>query len=211
MEKLRISVFCLALVFLGSWIGFAEAGRRGHLVQQKTDPKDAVATARWLVSQNNWGVLSDGLPNKGHGVPYFYLTTLDPTARNGMKDARSSFTVSEFPIGTCGRKDPENPACAKLTLTGKDLFNSSKYLFSAVSDVIPYHTHIRIHFKLVDVNSKEASFAKDALFAKHPEMKGWPKGHDFQIFKLEIEDIFLIDWFGGPKPITVAQYLRPRM
>ncbi|XP_026421547.1 protein CREG1-like [Papaver somniferum] len=203
MDKLRISVFCLALVYLGSWIGFAEAGRRGHLVQQKPDPKDAVATARWLVSQNNWGVLStisselggapfgnvvsfsDGLPNKGHGVPYFYLTTLDPTARNGMKDARSSFTVSEFPIGTCGKKDPENPTCAKLTLTGK--------------------------FKLVDVNSKEASFAKDALFAKHPEMKGWPKGHDFQIFKLEIEDIFLIDWFGGPKPITVAQYLRPRI
>ncbi|KAI3985614.1 hypothetical protein MKX01_033897, partial [Papaver californicum] len=101
-----------------------------------------------------------------------------------MKDARSSLTVSEFPIGTCGKKDPENPTCAKLTLTGK--------------------------FKLVDINSKEASFAKDALFAKHPEMKGWPKGHDFQIFKLEIEDIFLIDWFGGPKPITVAQYLRPR-
>ncbi|KAI3933221.1 hypothetical protein MKX01_006934 [Papaver californicum] len=161
MDKFRVSVLlCFALVFLGSWIGFAEAGRRAHLLQQKPDPKDAVATARWLVSQNNWGVLStislgtngwnvvsfsDGLPDKGHGIPYFYLITLDSTARNGMKDARSSFTVSEFPIGTCGKKDPENPTCAKLTLTGK----------------------------ILDINSKEASIVKDALFAKHPEMKGF--------------------------------------
>lgn len=103
----------------------------------KPDPNNAVATARWLVSQNSWGVLntistdlggapfgnvvsfSDGLPNEGLGIPYFYLTTLDPTARNAFKDQRSSLTISEFPIGTCGKKDPENPTCAKITLTGK--------------------------------------------------------------------------------------------
>lgn len=36
----------------------------------------------------------------------------------------------------------------------------------------------------------------------------WPKDHNFQIFKLVIENIFLIDWFGGAKPLTVAEYLR---
>ncbi|XP_026419426.1 protein CREG1-like [Papaver somniferum] len=204
MDKLRVSVLlCFALVFLGSCIGFAEAGRRGLLVPHKPDHEDAVATARWLISQNNWGVLStisidlggapfgkvvlfsDGLLDKGHGIPYFYKSSLDPTPRNAMKDARSSFAVSEFPIGTCGKKDPENPTCAKLTLTGK--------------------------LKLVDINSKEASVAKEVLFATHPEMKYWPKDHNFQIFKLEIEDIFLVNWFGGAKPITVAQYLRPRI
>lgn len=39
----------------------------------------------------------------------------------------------------------------------------------------------------------------------------WPKDRDFQIFKLSIETIFLIDWFGGPKPLTLAQYMHPRM
>lgn len=169
----------------------------------KPDPNNAVATARWLVSQNSWGVLntistdlggapfgnvvsfSDGLPNEGLGIPYFYLTTLDPTARNALKDQRSSLTISEFPIGTCGKKDPENPTCAKITLTGK--------------------------LTMVDKNSKEAEFAKSALFSKHAEMKDWPKDHDFRVFKLEIEDIFLIDWFGGPKPITVDQYLHPKL
>lgn len=62
---------------------------------------------------------SDGLPNEGHGIPYFYLTALDPTARYALKDHRSSFTISEYPLGTCGKFDPENPTCSKITLTGK--------------------------------------------------------------------------------------------
>ncbi|XP_057996517.1 uncharacterized protein LOC110633164, partial [Hevea brasiliensis] len=109
------------------------------LVLKKPDPDNAAATARWLVSQNSLGFLntismdlggapignvvsfSDGLPNEGSGIPYFYLTTLDPTARNALKDHRSSLTISEYPIGTCGKNDPENPTCAKITLTGKVL------------------------------------------------------------------------------------------
>ena len=62
---------------------------------------------------------SDGLPHKGSGIPYFYLTTFDPFAKDAMKDERSSFTVSEYPLGTCGKIDPENPNCARITLTGK--------------------------------------------------------------------------------------------
>ncbi|XP_057983499.1 uncharacterized protein LOC131168224 [Malania oleifera] len=206
-EKMKIknvlrygSVVCLIFSFVASQdivLG------RVLSISKKPDPDNAAVTARWLVSQNSWGVLntismelggspfgnvvsfSDGLPDKGFGIPYFYLTTLDPTARNALKDQRSSLTISEYPIGTCGKIDPENPTCAKLTLTGK--------------------------LKLVDGNSKEAEFAQTALFSKHPEMKDWPKDHDFKIFKLEIEDIFLIDWFGGPKPLTPDQYLHPKM
>ncbi|KAB2598986.1 protein CREG1 [Pyrus ussuriensis x Pyrus communis] len=162
------------------------------LLQKKPDPENAAASARWLVSQNIWGVLdtissdlggapfgnvvsfSDGEPGKGSGIPYFYLTTLDPTARKALKDPRVSLTISEHPIGTCGKTDPENPTCAKLTLNGK--------------------------LRLAD--PKELEFAKRALFTKHPEMKDWPKTHNFQFFKLDIENIFLINWFGGPKPLT---------
>ncbi|KAF7819638.1 protein CREG1 [Senna tora] len=172
-------------------------------IPPKPDPADAAATARWLVSQNIWGVLntissdlggapfgnvlsfSDGLPNEGSGIPYFYLTPLDPTARNAMKDQRASFAVSEYSLGTCGKKDPENPSCAKMTLTGK--------------------------LKLLDTSSKEAEVARSALFSKHPEMEWWPPSHGFQAYKLEIENIFLIDWFGGARPLTVEQYLKYKM
>ncbi|KAI9152842.1 hypothetical protein LWI28_002002 [Acer negundo] len=204
-SKAKSFVHCayvLSLV-LFSFLGIQDSVQGRLLPVSKPDPKNAAAHARWLVSQNSWGVLntissdlggapfgnvvsfSDGLPNKGSGIPFFYLTALDPTARYAMKDHRSSLTISEYPIGTCGKRDPENPACAKITLTGK--------------------------LVLVDNNSKEAEFAQSALFTKHPEMMEWPKDHNFKIFKLEIEDIFLINWFGGPKPLTVDQYLHPKI
>ncbi|KAG8637974.1 protein CREG1 [Manihot esculenta] len=200
--KSPVSCFFLSMVLLIS-VGFQDSVQGRLLLIKKPDPDNAAATARWLVSQNSWGVLntismdlggapfgnvvsfSDGLPNESSGIPYFYLTTLDPTARNALKDQRSSLTISEYSIGTCGKKDPENPSCAKITLTGK--------------------------LKLLEGDSKEIEFARNALFTKHPEMEGWPKGHNFQFFKLEIEDIFLIDWFGGPKPLTLDQYFHTEL
>ncbi|XP_050220614.1 uncharacterized protein LOC126670981 isoform X1 [Mercurialis annua] len=195
MNKSCVICLWVALVFV--------ADGRVLLLKNKPDRHNAAATARWLVSQNSWGVLntisadlggapfgnvvsfSDGIPNDGNGIPYFYLTTLDPTARNAMKDQRSSLTISEYTLGTCGKKDPENPSCAKITLTGK--------------------------LKLLEENSKEAEFARNALFTKHPEMPGWPKDHHFHFFKLDIEDIFMINWFGGPKPITLDEYFHQKL
>ncbi|KAL3624233.1 hypothetical protein CASFOL_033049 [Castilleja foliolosa] len=127
---------------------------------------------------------SDGLPNKGKGIPYFYLTNLDPTASYDLKDHRSSFALSEYNLGTCGKTDPEDPNRAKITLVGK--------------------------LKLVE-ETKETESARSALFAKHPVMKGWPKSHDFKVYKLDIENIFMINWYGGPKPITVEQYLKTKV
>ncbi|GLU02011.1 hypothetical protein SLE2022_192840 [Rubroshorea leprosula] len=182
-------------------VGFHGSVQGRLLFVSKPDPDDASGYARWLASQSSWGVLntisselggapfgnvvsfSDGLPDKGTGIPYFYLTALDPTARNAFEDQRSSLSISEYPIGTC-KADPMNPTCAKITLTGK--------------------------LVLLDGNSKEAEFARRALFSKHPEMKDWPKDHNFRFYKLEIEDIFLINYFGGPKPLTVDQYLHPK-
>lgn len=173
----------------------------GYVPQSKPDPSDARATARWLVSQNLWGVLStisvdlggapfgnvvsfsDGPAGQGSGIPYFYLTRLDPTPRDVLKDSRCSFTISEAPLGTCGDTDPENPTCSKITLSGK--------------------------MKQIIENDPEADFAAKALFSKHTEMTDWPKDHNFQYFKLIVEDIFLIDWFGGPKPLSVAEYFQP--
>ncbi|RWW52246.1 hypothetical protein BHE74_00041340 [Ensete ventricosum] len=143
MESKRVAVsFSVLLFLLLLRVPAATSGR--PLAAGKPDPDDAAATARWLVAQNSWGVLrsspppsstissdlrgspfgnvvsfSDGVPGEGCGIPFFYLTTLDPTARDALTDGRSSFTLSEFPLGSCGKIDPENPTCAKLTLTGK--------------------------------------------------------------------------------------------
>ncbi|XBI36720.1 hypothetical protein VPH35_122188 [Triticum aestivum] len=139
-ERIMRSPACLAAALLLLALRLpapAVAGRPLVARDRKPAPSEAAATARWLAAQNTWGVLStissdlsgapfgnvvsysDGVPGESHGIPYFYLTTLDPTARDALEDERTSFTLSEFPLGTCGKVDPENPTCAKLTLTGK--------------------------------------------------------------------------------------------
>jgi len=40
------------------------------------------------------------------------------------------------------------------------------------------------------------------------ERADWPKGHKWIFYKLDIEDIFLIDNYGGAKPLTVSEYYR---
>lgn len=152
----------------------------------RPDPNNAPVMARWLVSANSWGVLrniasfSDGPVGAGTGKPYFYLSALDPTPVDLQRDSRCSLTISESPLGTCGDKDVENPTCARLTLSVKIV--------------------------QISEDDKEAAFATRALFSKHPEMEGWPKGHDWRIYKLDIKDLFLIDNYGGAKPLPVKDY-----
>ncbi|GKV01398.1 hypothetical protein SLEP1_g13955 [Rubroshorea leprosula] len=97
-----------------------------------------------------------------------------------LNDPRASLTFSEYPIGTC-KYDPMNPVCAKMTLSGKLVLLEG---------------------------SSEAEFAKTALFTKHPEMKIWPANHTFRFYKLDLEDIFFVDF--GTKHLTIDEYLNPK-
>ena len=35
----------------------------------------------------------------------------------------------------------------------------------------------------------------------------WPKDHNFNFYALKIQDIYLIDWYGGANTIPVNEYL----
>jgi len=165
----------------------------------RPSPSDSPAMARWLVSQSDWGVLStisvhlrgtpwgniasfsDGPVGSSGGTPFFYLSKMDPTPIDIDSDPRCSLAISETSLGSCGSVDTENPTCARLTLSGK----------------------------LKEITDKqELDFAAYALFSKHPEMPSWPKGHKWIFYKLDIDDIFLIDNYGGAKLLTVSEYYR---
>lgn len=115
------------------------------------------------------------MPGKGNGIPYFYLTSLDPTTRNALKDARASFAVSESPIGTC-KRDPMDPTCSKLTLTGKVnncLQKTELFLSTCLQQAnAPVFYLIMSQLLQLDEGSEEEEVAKKALFTKHPEMMG---------------------------------------
>mmetsp|Transcript_5481 Transcript_5481/g.7190 ORF Transcript_5481/g.7190 Transcript_5481/m.7190 type:complete len:221 (+) Transcript_5481:132-794(+) len=166
--------------------------------------------ARWMVHSLNYGVLStistrlpdsppfgniysfvDGDCESSSGTPYFYGTYLDQSFKDMEMNPIASFTLTEAslpsvcsgtPLKACtaqsGRGDPEMPVCARLTLTGK----------------------------LVEVTGSEYDSAKSALLHRHPVMMYWPTDHDWVIAKLEIEDIWFIDYFGGASILDVGEY-----
>lgn len=170
-------------------------------------------TARWMVHSLDWGVLTtissrlpgnlpfgnvysfvDGPCDYSTGTPYFYGTYMDQSFLDMKSNPSASFTLSEASFATvCGGEalpacmishhrhgDPESPVCARLTLTGK----------------------------LVEVpkDSDEYKMARDALFHRHQQMTYWPEDHEWVIAKLEIDDIWFIDYFGGPSVLDLDKY-----
>ena len=160
---------------------------------------------------------SDGIANstnpkeRSTGIPYFFMTGLDvsglglqlcvflrrssqkvaaqETPQDLMLNPRGAFSISESQINgdpTCQKTDTEDPTCARISFSGR----------------------------FVDVTStgsdEENAFALKALLSKHPSMAGWGKPgkgeHDFHIWKLDIESIFFLAFYGGSAPMTPAKY-----
>ena len=123
-----------------------------------------------------------GNPNSfvdtGDGRQYFYVSDLDATMVDVAENSVVSFTLSEAQIpGLCS--EPEDPTCARLTFTGR-MVNASASLVPKV---------------------------KDAMFARHPEMKEWPSSHDFHFVTIDpVTSIWLVDFYGGATEIDPACY-----
>jgi len=102
-----------------------------------------------------------------------------------MDKRPAAFTISEASLNsTCGdlkqwHMDPEDPRCARITLSG-------------------------VVTRLVGA---DAELGRQALFARHPQMEMWPKGHHFQVFELQLHDIWMIDFYGGGQLIDVSTFL----
>jgi hypothetical protein len=181
--------------------------------------------ARWMVHTLDWGVLTtinsrlsktgdtattampfgnvysfvDGpcdsnATSLSKGTPYFYGTYMDQSLIDMKHNPSASLTLSEASVASvCGAEameacqilatnsgDPENPVCARLTLSGV----------------------------LVEVDAATAEFKtlQAAFFERHTQMQSWPVHHNWVILKLVIQDIWLIDYFGGASILDVDEY-----
>uniref|UniRef100_A0A4W3GCT1 Cellular repressor of E1A stimulateds 1 n=1 Tax=Callorhinchus milii TaxID=7868 RepID=A0A4W3GCT1_CALMI len=74
--------------------------------------------------------------------------------------------------------DPQSPLCCRVIFSGT----------------------------VMKVNGSEEAFAKDALFSRHPEMADWPRDHGWYFAKLNITNIWVLDYFGGVKTVTPEEY-----
>lgn len=132
--------------------------------------------------------ISDGAAKRGGGIPYFYTTLMDSSMIDifsgghtnvslTLSEATSSANYSECVAWAGG--DPENPPCARLTLSGAFLNVSG---------------------------TGEERAAREALFTRHPMMKSWPQEHGWFFAKIDVAGIWLIDFYGGASIINPADY-----
>lgn len=160
---------------------------------------DVARMARWLVHENDWGVVST-LSRHLNGVPYgsiasfadgprhlatgrllFYLTPMDALAFDLELNSTVSVAVAEAALpGACPGIDAEEPTCAKATISGS--------------------------MRRVPAEPDLLQEARDLLFPRHPAMKGWPQGHNFAFYELLIKSIRLLDFYGGPHDISPDDY-----
>lgn len=166
-------------------------------------PHDQVARmARFIAHNSDWAALatiatrepimgfpfanvlsiSDGPLDNSTGVPYIYISPWEISARDLSHNNKASLTMSLAQSGYCAKMDydPEDPRCAHVILTGE--------------------------FIKLEPESEEEEFARNALFTRHPIMSDWPAGHHWFFAKIDIQNILILDWFGGAVTVPVQDY-----
>ncbi|XP_038674612.1 protein CREG2 isoform X2 [Scyliorhinus canicula] len=171
-------------------------------VPPEPSQQEKALTARRLLHSSNWGFLatlssldkikgmpfgsifsiSDGLLDNSTGIPFFCVSPVDPTVSDLMNNSSASLTLSEAETDYCRQNliELEDSRCARLTLTGQ----------------------------VVTVPSDEIEFAKQAMFSRHPVMKKWPPDHNWFFMKMNIQHVWLQDWFGGVTVIPLEDYYK---
>ncbi|KAG5833389.1 hypothetical protein ANANG_G00275410 [Anguilla anguilla] len=167
----------------------------------KIPPHEEVArVARFVVNQCDWASMatistrdpvkglpfsnafsvSDGPVGYGTGVPYMYLTHLEISVQDLQVNPLASLSMSLAQTDFCKTQgyDPQSPLCAHVIFTGT----------------------------VLEVNGTEADVAKKSLFGRHPEMVDWPADHDWFFAKLNITQVWVLDYFGGAKTVTPEDY-----
>jgi len=124
--------------------------------------------------------LSDGPVGNATGIPYMFTTPMEMSVIDLEQNPEASILMSLAQSDYCSKNDydAEDPRCARLILNGK----------------------------VVKVTGKEADFAKEALFSRHPAMETWPADHGWFFAKLDINNILLLDFFGGVENVAVEDY-----
>ncbi|XP_062865461.1 protein CREG1 [Trichomycterus rosablanca] len=169
----------------------------------KIPPHEEVAKmARFVVNQCDWASMatvsthdpvkgqpfsnafsiSDGAVGSGTGIPYMYLTHMEISVQDLQVNSQASLSVSLAQTHFCKHKgyDPQSPLCAHIILSGS----------------------------VQEVNGTEAEFAKAALFSRHPEMIDWPVDHNWFFAKMNITQVWVLDYFGGVKMVSPDDYYK---
>ncbi|XP_034487939.1 protein CREG1 [Drosophila innubila] len=116
------------------------------------------------------------------GIIRFLLTDLDFTGMDWQSNNKVSFMFTDEQTLNCtnAKKDPMEPTCARTMISGQ--------------------------VKKLSKNSPSYNSALDVFIARHPPAKNWIKEHNFYLCELDIQNIFVLDFYGGPHQVKVSDY-----
>ena len=125
---------------------------------------------------------SDGDSESSTGTPYFYVTDLDMSQKDIIAKNQMclSMTLAEGDYCSKHGLDPESPICPRLILSGS--------------------------MENIPESSREHDLAKKFLFARHPNMKGWPPSHEFHFTRMILKNIIVLAKYGSPVTVSVKDY-----
>nr|CAB3233778.1 protein CREG1-like [Phallusia mammillata] len=205
MSALQSLFFCgfllLAITFS---LAHASEDAKVQFFAKNDDPpphKKLALTARYVIHKSDWGIIgttsthfgrnglpftniwsmADGPVDNSTGIPYFYVVPNEVSVEDMNSNNEASFTVSEIGLDYCksNQFDAEDPRCARITLMGKVV---------AVKDPV------------------EKKFALNALFTRHPEMVDWSEAHAFFPARMNIEMVWMLDFFGPGHVVPLKDY-----
>ncbi|XP_076839314.1 protein CREG1 [Brachyhypopomus gauderio] len=188
---MSVTVFLLCLAFVAVSAKFAippheEVARMARFVVNKCEwaSMATISTHEPVKGQpfSNVFSISDGPAGNGTGTPYMYLTHLEVSVQDLQVNSQASMSVSLAQTRFCKHHgyDPQSPLCAHIILSGS----------------------------VQEVNGTEADGARKALFSRHPEMIDWPVDHNWFFAKLNITQVWVLDYFGGVKMVSPEAYYK---
>ncbi|XP_061399212.1 protein CREG1 [Musca vetustissima] len=178
-------------------------------IRSKPNELNHAEIARKLVHQTNWASVATisqdpaikGFPmvniisindndvhQKSTGRIQFLLTDLDFTGIDRQVNNRSTFLFTDEQRLHCSQPsgyhvpsiDPMEPTCARVMISGQ--------------------------IKKLDKNSRDYDPALVSFVERHPAAKNWIKAHEFYLCELEIENIYVLDFYGGPHNVKPDDY-----
>lgn len=161
--------------------------------------------ARYIVHKSEWtsmGTLStlkniNGYPMvniisvadsprdaKSTGHIYFLLTDLDFTGQdlNVANKLTALFSNDQDLECTNQNVDPMEPICGRVMISGQS--------------------------KRIPTDTKAYQLANEAFLSRHPAANNWIRAHDFYLCELEIQQIAVLNYYGGPHYVTPEDYYK---
>ncbi|XP_069071485.1 protein CREG1-like [Pleurodeles waltl] len=128
----------------------------------------------------NMFLVSNGPLYQESGVPYLCLIAIDISVLDLKVNSAASLAVSlaETHFRKNERYHSQNPLCAHIILSGT----------------------------IQAVDRTEMDFAVSTLFSQHMQMATFPKDHGWFLAKLNITNIWVLDYFSGMKTVTPEEY-----